>query len=371
MTFGTIVVRGLLRRPVRTTLTLIGIAVGIGAVVALVGMADGFRTSWSKGMNARQTDIVVSNMGTTITPTPFSDSSRDRIAHLPQVAATSTLLVQFMSIEAASMMFVSAREWGSYDWENLKLVDGRMPKDANERAVVLGTNAARTLGKNVGDPIQIETEELTVVGIVDGGALVENGSVILSLPLLQEITDNQGKINVIDIRVKPPATEAEVKSLCQEIDKLIPEAAAIAAGDHISNSQAYRFINAMSWATSLLAVLAGVLGVMNTMLMAVLERTHEFSVLLAIGWKRSRLIRMVLYESALLGLFGGILGVFVGMVGAKLLESAPAVNGLLQPDLSPGLVMMAILIATSVGVISGVYPAWRSSRLTPGHALQF
>lgn len=369
MNFGTIVLRGLFRRPVRTGLTLVGIAVGIGSVVALVGMAEGFKTSWSKGMNVRKTDIVVSNMGSTLTPTPFSEEARNRIAHLPHVQATSTLLVQLMGIENASMMFVSAREWGGYEWDNLKLVDGRMPKDANERVVVLGKGAAQTLGKKVGDPLQIETEQLTVAGIVDGGALVENGSVILSLPLLQSITENQGKINVIDIRADASASEADLKQLCQEINRLVPEAAAVSASENISSSQGYRFINAMSWATSLLAVLAGVLGVMNTMLMAVLERTHEFSVLLAIGWRRSRIIRMVLAESAVLGFLGGIGGVLLGVVGAKILQQTPTIRGLLEPDLSPGLIGVAIAIATAVGIISGVYPAWRSSRLTPSHAL--
>ena len=67
-------------------------------------------------------------------------------------------------------------------------------------------------------------------------------------------------------------------------------------------------IRAMSWGTSLLAVLVGVLGVMNTMLMTVFERTQEICVLLAIGWRRGRIVRMILWESALLGLLGGIAG---------------------------------------------------------------
>lgn len=353
----------------RTGLTLVGIAVGIGSVVALVGMAQGFKTSWSKGMNARKTDIVVSNMGTALTPTPFSASAQERINLLPHVQASSTLLVQLMGVENASMILVSAREWGGYEWENLKVLEGRLPTDANEHAVVLGRNAAQTLGKKVGDPIQIETEQLTVTGIVDGGALVENGSVILSLPLLQQITQNEGKVNVIDVRVDPSATAEDIKKLCGEIDKLVPEASAVAASEHIGESQAYKFINAMSWATSLLAVLAGVLGVMNTMLMAVLERVHEFSVLLAIGWHRGRIIRMVLCESALLGFFGGVIGVLLGIVGAGLVKGVPAIRGLLEPDINFELIVVAIVIATIIGIISGVYPAWRSSRLTPSHAL--
>ena len=369
MTFFTFVTRGLTRRPVRTGLTIVGIAIGIAAVVALVGISRGFETSWQTGMKSRGTDIVVSNMGRGLTPKPFSATVVERITPLPHVAETCALLVDLISVEKADMMIVSARQWGGFSWKNLKLVSGRLPNDAAERAVVLGKTAAEVLGKKVGDTLQLETEELAVVGIVDGGAVVEDGSVILSLPLLQEITGNQGKINNIDLRVTPRTTKEELTRLCAQITGLVPEARAVIAGDHIRDSQAYRMISAMSWGTSLLAVLVGVLGVMNTMLMTVFERTQEICVLLAIGWKRSRIVRMVLWESALLGFLGGVGGVLIGVVGVQLLVTTPAIRGLLEPELNPQFLVMAVAIAVVVGVVSGVYPAWRSSRLTPSHAL--
>ena len=369
MTFFTVVTRGLMRRPVRTGLTIVGIAIGIAAVVALVGISRGFETSWQTGMKSRGTDIVVSNMGSALTPKPFSATVVERIAPLPHVAETCALLVDLISVEKAEMMIVSARQWGGFSWKNLKIVSGRLPNDAAERAVVLGKTAAEVLEKKVGDTLQLETEELAVVGIVDGGAVVENGSVILSLPLLQEITGNQGKINIIDLRVTPGTTKEELTRLCEQITSLVPEARAVIAGEHIRDSQAYRMISAMSWGTSLLAVLVGVLGVMNTMLMTVFERTQEICVLLAIGWKRSRIVRMILWESALLGFLGGVGGALIGVVGVKLLVTTPAIRGLLEPELNPQLLVMAVAIAVVVGVFSGLYPAWRSSRLTPSHAL--
>ncbi len=370
MTFFTIIVRGLMRRPVRTGLTLVGISIGIAAVVALVGISRGFEQSWAQGMKARGTDVVVSNMGSALAPKPFTASVRERIAGIPQVAATCSIFVDLTSIEDSSMMIVSAREWGGFSWQNLKLVSGRMPANAMEPVVVLGQNAADVLKKTIGDPIQVEARELTVVGIVDGGALVENGSVILSLPLYQEISGNEGKINIIDIRVASGMSEEAVKKLCAEINALVPEARAMLAGEHVGNSEAYRFISAMSWGTSLLAVIVGVLGVMNTMLMTVFERKQEICILLAIGWRRGRIIRMVLLESALLGLLGGIGGVLIGTAGVKVMETLPAIHGLLEPDLSLRLMILSVAIAVVVGVISGLYPAWRSSRLTPSLAMQ-
>src|SRR5260370_30472306 len=165
MTFATVVFRGLTRRRTRTGLTLLGISIGIAAVVALVGRSRGLNKSWAAGMRARGTDIVVSNMTSSLVPKPFNASVRDRIAHLPHVDATCSLLVDLMSVESAEMIMVSAREWGGVTWHNLKIIAGRMPNDAQEKAVVLGRTAADVLKKKLGGPIQIETAQLTVSGI--------------------------------------------------------------------------------------------------------------------------------------------------------------------------------------------------------------
>src|SRR4051812_35463839 len=158
MTFFAIVFRGLLRRPVRTGLTLLGISIGIAAVVALVGISHGFESGWEKGLKARGTDIVVSNIGTALTPKTYPAEMRNKIADLPQIAATSPLLVEIMSIESSEMMMVSAREWGGFGWEHLKVVSGRLPEKADAKEVVLGQIAAEVLHKKVDDPIEIETE---------------------------------------------------------------------------------------------------------------------------------------------------------------------------------------------------------------------
>ncbi len=370
MTFGTIVIRGLSRRPVRTGLTLVGISIGIAAVVALVGMASGYEKGIGKQLDVIGVDLVVSNMSGGILPKVYDASLEDQIARLPKVASTTSVLMQMLSVEEAPMMMVSGREWGGFTWDKLKLVEGRMPRDGAEQAVVLGRLAADVLKKKIGDTVQIEADELPVVGIVDGQALVENGAIILSLPVLQAVTGNEGKINFVDVRVTPEATKEDLARLCQEVKEIFPAGRAMVANEVVGTSQGFRIARAMSWSTSILAIVVGVLGVMNTMMMTVFERTQEICVLLAIGWKRSRIMRMILWESALLGLLGGVAGTLFGVVGVQLLVNTPAMRGLLEPDLNPRLLATAVAIAVVVGVVSGLYPAWRSSRLTPSHALQ-
>ena len=176
MTFFTVVVRGLLRRPARTGLTLVGISIGIAAVVALVGMASGYEKGIGRQLDVIGIDLVVSNMSGGIMPKEFDASLQGRIAQLPHVASATSVLMEMLSIEDAPMMMVSGREWAGFTWDKLKLVEGRMPRDGAEKAVVLGRLAAEVLKKKVGDKVQIEVDELPVVGIVDGQSLVENGT---------------------------------------------------------------------------------------------------------------------------------------------------------------------------------------------------
>ena len=124
-------------------------------------MARGFQKGWQAGLKARGTDIVVNNRTGGLTPKPFDASIREQIAKLPKIAATCNILVEITSVENSDLMILSGREWGSFCWNNLELVSGRMPQDATEEAAVLGQTAADVLKKKVGDPIQIETKQLT------------------------------------------------------------------------------------------------------------------------------------------------------------------------------------------------------------------
>lgn len=370
MNFLTIVLRDLWRRPVRTALTVAGIAVGIGAVVALVGMSSGYEKSVVRQLDVIGIDVIVSNMEGGIMPKAFDESVAAELARLPGAEEVTTVLMQMLSIEDAPMIMVSGREWDGFTWDQLTLLEGRMPEDAREPVVVLGKLAADVLGKSVGDPIQIEIGEFTVAGIVDGHSVVENGAILLSLPLFQEASGYEGRVNFIDLRVPETWGEAEIADLCARIEARFPELRAVPSAEVVGTSQGFQIARAMSWSTSFLAIAVGILGVMNTMLMTVFERTHEIGILLALGWKKRMIMGLLLLESAVLGLLGGIVGVGLGIAALALLGGMPEVKGLLEPDLSGSLILRSLAIAVGVGIASGLYPAWRGARLSPSVALQ-
>lgn len=372
MTFLTVVLKNLLRRPTRSLLTLVGIAIGVAAVVALTSIAWGFEASWERAYAARGTDLIVTKVTSqSPMPTPFDLSKRTELLALPGVRYADGLLSDLVSIEDSPTMLVFGWERGGFLWDHLRLVRGRWPKDDAERAVVVGVVAADILKKDVGSPIAIETGEYTVCGVFESGALVENGSVVMALPQLQRITENEGKVNFLNLRLAPGTTPAELEALRATIKARYPGFNAFTAGEVAQNNSAIQVAKAMSWATSLLALLVGAVGVMNTVLMSIFERTHEIGILRAIGWRRSRIMRLILYESTALSALGGVLGIALGFTAVKVLQALPFMRGKIEGEIGAGLFAIALGVALGLGVLGGLYPAYRGAKLDPSEALRY
>ena len=120
-----------------------------------------------------------------------------------------------------------------------------------------------------------------------------------------------------------------------------------------------------------LAIVIGGVGMMNAQLMAVYERTREIGVLRATGWRRSRVLRLILGESIVVCLAGGLLGILLGWLLLRAALSGDGDDGHRTGRLSPGLVAQALLVVLVLGLVGGLYPAWRASRLLPVEALRY
>jgi putative ABC transport system permease protein len=370
--FLTIVCKNLLRRSVRSLLTVVGIAIGVAAVVALASIAWGFQKSWEQAYSSRGTDLIITKITSrSPLPEPFSEQIQAEVVGLPHVQEATGLLTDMMSIEDSPTVMIFGWQTKSFIWDHLKLVAGRWPAGEDEKAVVIGTVAAEVLKKTVGSSVQIETAEFKVCGIFESSALVENGSIILPLRQLQEATERQGRVNFLNLKLKPGTKPEEVDFLRAKIKERFPSYKAFAAGEVAQNNSAIQIAKAMSWGTSIIALVVGAVGVTNTVLMSVFERTHEIGILLAIGWRRVRILRMILFESMLLSLAGGIAGIGFGFVTVKILQNTPLMRGKIEGYISIELLGVALLIALALGILGGLYPAYRGSRLHPSAALSY
>ena len=132
-----------------------------------------------------------------------------------------------------------------------------------------------------------------------------------------------------------------------------------------------QYVSVFTWVVSLVAVLIGGVGVMNTMLMSVFERTREIGVLRAVGWRPGRVLRMILGESFVLSLIGGGIGILLGIAAMRAMETSSAYGSFLSVTLSPLLLAQGGAVAIGLGLVGGGLPAWRASRLLPAEAMRY
>ena len=147
MWFITVIFKNLLRRKVRSLLTVVGIGIGVAAVVAMTAIAWGFERSWTRAYTARGTDLAVTKTSSkSPMPAAFDEAIAAEVRKLPGVNASASLLSDFVGIEESPGMVLFGWEPGTFLWEHLKLVEGRWP-NAGEKSVVMGTVSSELLEK--------------------------------------------------------------------------------------------------------------------------------------------------------------------------------------------------------------------------------
>ncbi|BBI99071.1 ABC transporter permease [Ferrigenium kumadai] len=363
----------LYRRPARTSLTVSAISLGIAAVVALTSIAWGFEASWQKANDARGTDLIVTRIASENTmPSPFVASKvQPTLAGFPHVQEVVGLLSEMLSVSNdAPPVFVFGWAYGSYLWDHLKLVDGRWPGNDAEASVVIGSLAAEMLHKKIGDQLEIEGRSFQVSGIYESPAVVENGAVLMTLTQAQQITDKPGKVNILNIKLDGRASEADVEDFKARVRATMPGYIAITSGELVQKNAVVRISKAMSNATILIAGLVGALVVFNTMLMSINERTREIGILLALGWQRRTIVKLVFSESTILTLVGGIAGIVLGIAITWGLEHVELMRGKIDAVFSIPFLFGVLGLSVVLGICGGIYPALKAARLLPSNALR-
>lgn len=363
----------LYRRPARTALTVSAISLGIAAVVALTSIAWGFEASWQKANDARGTDLIVTRIASENTmPSPFvAEQVRPALSALPHVQQVVGLLSEMLTVsEEAPPVFVFGWAHGSYLWEHLKLKDGRWPADDGEAVIAIGSLAAEMLHKQVGDDIEIEGRLFKVAGIFESSALVENGALIMTLAQMQQITDKPGKVNILNLKLDNAATDTDIDAIKAQVRKTMPGFIAITSGELVQKNAVVRISKAMSNATILIAGLVGALVVFNTMLMSINERTREIGILLALGWQRGTIMKLVFSEAVILSLVGGIMGIVIGVGIAWGLEHIELMRGKIDAIFSIPFFCSVLGLSVLLGIGGGFYPAFKAARLLPSSALR-
>ncbi len=360
------------RRRLRTALTLCGIGMGIGAFVALVGFSRSFEHAWLEMYESSGTDLAV--VQKTFLNTSVDQSAGATLRALPEVAAAAPMILNMMAVTPEVNTLVYGWQADSFEFASLNLVQGRRFRDGQQE-VLLGELLAESLHLKVGDTVDMQGSSFTVVGIYHGGSALEAGAMIMPVDQLQKLASLEGKVTAFHVRLKPAsAGESQQQRLTRaeaDIERTLPGLRAVPAAERASNNQLVVLAHAAAWGTSLIALLVAALGIANTMAMSVFERTKEIGVLRALGWKRGRVMALILIEAVALGLAGGALGVLIGWGALHVLASLPQSASIVSAALPARTLLDGLGIAMLVGVLSGAVPAWRGARLSPVEALRY
>jgi putative ABC transport system permease protein len=216
-----------------------------------------------------------------------------------------------------------------------------------------------------------------VVGVFRSFAVTESGSAILPLAELQKLMAREHRVTgfsvILDHSANPSVSVDQVRGEIEELrdDRGRPlHLSAMTTEKYVDSSIHLQLTHAMAWITSAIAVIIGTIGMLNTMIMSVFERVREIGILRAIGWRKSRVIRMVLGESLLLSVAGTVLGTLGAVALTHWLSTFSAVNGYIEGTIAPPVLLEGFLIALLVGLVGGLYPAYRAARLLPTEALR-
>jgi putative ABC transport system permease protein len=249
----------------------------------------------------------------------------------------------------------------------LKMANGS--SYSQEYETIIGEAASKELDKGVGDKLLLRETEFRITGIFETSSVFQSKGAAISLEKLQEMEKQEGYVTLIYVKLRD---DADVESVSQSIEEQFPDLITIKSASEIGNvDKGLEIMDAASSAVSLLAILIGGIGVTNTMIMSIYERTREIGVLRALGWKRRRILSLVLGESMMLCLLSFPIGSSVGVLGAQLLSLHPIVGGILEPIFAPNTFVRALTVAFAVGLVGGLYPAYRASELSPAEAMRY
>lgn len=386
-------IRSLRRRKLRTSLTILGIAVGIWALMVMSAMANKLTAIVDGGSTYFDNKILVSdatNPAFSSGPTLMPVSVADQVGQITGVAVAEPR-VQFLldpddsGTGFSSPDYVVAYKAGfDLGYETFRTVVSRgrktTPEDEGSRVVVLGADLARKFDSQPGDTFDIQGVSFEVIGVLEPTLMFFDTSAWIPWTAGQELVtryrfmpsdvarDDQELTSMV---VVYPEAGADTDSLIRAIETSFPSLRAVSGEDFDEQfGSTIAIFNAIILSVALISVVVGGLSVINTMTMSVAERTREIGIKRAIGATRQRIMRELVWEAGVMGFVGGLIGLGLAGLVVYFANDAGTVSGIILFRLTPWIGALGLTFSTILGALAGVLPAWNAARLDPVEALR-
>ncbi len=370
MPFLLFIVRNLLRQKIRTGLTVLGISIGITTVVALGVITHSARASTEGIIKAGESDFSVGRAGSAdLTFSTLTEDDVEKLLAYPEIEHVSGVLLAFSSVGSNPYFVQVGVDPANLDFFEVPLTDGRRLAPDATREILLGNDAVDQLGVSVGDTVEVRDLTFTVVGTYHTGATMLDGGAVLPLATAREYERKAGLYTLLYVRVKPGT---DVETLTALIEEEHPDLATLVdLGDVGDVDQGLEILDAVNLGITALAVFIGGIAVMNTMVMAVFERTREFGILRALGWRTRRILQMVLGEALVLCLIAALFGSILAVVLTQLIVLIPTIRAFISPIYTPDVFLRGLAVGVGVALLGAIYPAYRAARLSPAQAIRY
>jgi len=381
---------------------MIGIFIGIAAVVGLISLGQGLQNAINEQFEQLGKDKIIiqsKTIGSTgsATSSKLILTSKDietikNVNGVEEVVGilTKTSLIKFK--KETTISFALGINPGEVDlfssMQSFNVIDGRDLKKGDLFKVIVGYSHSIDgkvwkKGVEVGNIIIIEEKEFKIIGILDKtGDPYNDAGIYLPKDILKEILNIKDEESQI---VAKTQKEFEPEEVAENIERKLRQARGEKEGQETFSIQTseqllqtfsniFGIVQAVLVGIAAISLLVGGIGIMNTMYTSVLERTKEIGTMKAIGAKNSDILQIFLFESGLLGLVGGAIGVILGILLGKIVSYIALISlgtDLLQSSVTPQLIIGALTFSFLIGSISGVLPAMQAAKLKPADALRY
>ncbi len=386
--------RNLGRRRVRTALTVLGVTIGIWALVVFGSMANKITALVQGGSGYYADKLMVTDATGSqggFSAVPMSMTVADQLREVEGVVAVAPSVMMLMDDQAGAVSMgvppmiggqVSGSDQG-HETFKVSYASGRglTAEDEASYVTVLGSDIARKYSKSVGDTIILKGVHFKVVGIMEPTLTAPDQEAMVPMHAAQQMLVASLPAFV---RQSLPTTDITTSIAVYLADGQDPEVVADRVRARVANvsvmtgkdfdkqiGSATSILNAILVGIAMISLVVGGLSVINTMAMSIAERTREIGIKRAIGGSRFRIVRELVTESALIGLIGGLLGLGLGALVVILGNEAGRSSGTVLFQLTPGTAITALAFGTILGALAGFVPALHAARLDPVTALRY